>query len=66
MECSGQVGANFFAENSKPSVTLLPDLLQQVPILFFAGDQDLICVRFYFLSIGAFHGYQLADQVFRG
>ena len=43
-ECNGNVGANFWVQYSKPSVFLLPELLQQIPILFFAGDQDLICV----------------------
>lgn len=43
VECNGMVGANFWAIKSRPSVFLLPDLLEKVPILFFAGDQDLIC-----------------------
>ncbi|KAK4704204.1 carboxypeptidase D, partial [Phenoliferia sp. Uapishka_3] len=42
-ECNGNVGANFWVGYSKPSVTLLPALLEKIPILFFAGDQDLIC-----------------------
>lgn len=44
VECNGQVGANFWVQESKPAVFLLPKLLEQLPILFFAGDQDLICV----------------------
>lgn len=44
VECNGQVGSNFWAVQSKPSVSLLPALLEKIPILFFAGDQDLICV----------------------
>ncbi|KAL8283707.1 hypothetical protein RQP46_005502 [Phenoliferia psychrophenolica] len=43
MECNGQVGGQFWVGYSKPSVTLLPALLEKIPILFFAGDQDLIC-----------------------
>lgn len=43
-ECNGIVGSNFWAIKSQPSVALLPKLLEQVPILLFAGDQDLICV----------------------
>ncbi|KAM0756169.1 alpha/beta-hydrolase [Meredithblackwellia eburnea MCA 4105] len=43
VECNGNVGANFWVGYSKPSVTILPKLLEQVPILLFAGDQDLIC-----------------------
>lgn len=42
-ECNGQVGSAFTAANSVPSVKLLPDLLSQVPIILFSGDQDLIC-----------------------
>ncbi|MCJ1377649.1 Cell death protease [Xylographa soralifera] len=42
-ECSGSVGRAFRAHDSKPSISLLPDLLSQVPILLFSGDQDLIC-----------------------
>lgn len=43
VECSGQVGSQFWARKSAPAVTLLPSLLEKVPILLFAGDQDLIC-----------------------
>jgi carboxypeptidase D len=42
-ECNGQVGAAFNARNSVPSIKLLPDLLSQLPIILFSGDQDLIC-----------------------
>lgn len=42
-ECSGAVGGAFRAANSLPSITLLPDLLSQIPIILFSGDQDLIC-----------------------
>jgi carboxypeptidase D len=42
-ECSGAVGGAFNARKSKPSLTLLPDLLKEVPILLFSGDKDLIC-----------------------
>ena len=42
-ECSGEVGGNFKARSSKPSIQLLPNLLQQMPIILFSGDQDLIC-----------------------
>jgi len=43
MECNGAVGSEFNARTSVPSVKLLPDLLKQVPIILFSGDQDLIC-----------------------
>ncbi|KAM0793726.1 hypothetical protein ACM66B_001150 [Microbotryomycetes sp. NB124-2] len=42
-ECNGQVGSNFWVVESRPAVVLLPDLLKKMPILMFAGDQDLIC-----------------------
>ncbi|CAF4267278.1 unnamed protein product, partial [Adineta steineri] len=33
----------FQAFNSKPSIDLLPDLLGQIPILFYNGEYDLVC-----------------------
>lgn len=43
VECNGQVGAAFSARNSRPSVELLPGILEQLPIVLFSGDKDLIC-----------------------
>jgi carboxypeptidase D len=43
VECNNQVGSAFTAKNSKPSVRLLPSLLEQMPVLLFNGDQDMIC-----------------------
>lgn len=42
-ECNGQVGSAFNARNSQPSKVLLPGLLEQMPIILFSGDKDLIC-----------------------
>lgn len=42
-ECNAQVGSEFRAGNSKPSVTLLPDLIKEVPTILFSGAEDLIC-----------------------
>lgn len=42
-ECVGAVGSTFDANKSKPSITLLPSLLEQVPIVLFSGDKDIIC-----------------------
>ncbi|KAI9789677.1 MAG: Cell death protease [Peltula sp. TS41687] len=42
-ECVGSVGSSFKAAHSKPSITLLPSLLEHMPIILFSGDQDLIC-----------------------
>ncbi|OJD19259.1 hypothetical protein AJ78_00789 [Emergomyces pasteurianus Ep9510] len=43
-ECAGAVGGAFKALKSKPSVELLPGLLEEgLPILIFSGQKDLIC-----------------------
>ena len=42
-ECNGAVSSAFQAPTSKPSIQMLPDLLESVPILLFSGDKDLIC-----------------------
>ena len=42
-ECSGAVGGAFKPRNSFASITLLPKILEQVPVLLFSGDKDLIC-----------------------
>ncbi|KAK5740429.1 Cell death protease [Elasticomyces elasticus] len=43
VECNGQVSSNFRVPNSAPAIALLPGLLEQVPIVLFSGDKDLIC-----------------------
>ncbi|QIW98203.1 hypothetical protein AMS68_003721 [Peltaster fructicola] len=42
-ECNNQVSAAFSPRNSKPSIQLLPSILEKVPIVLFSGDKDLIC-----------------------
>ncbi|GAA5850271.1 hypothetical protein JCM8547_001073 [Rhodosporidiobolus lusitaniae] len=42
-QCSPTVGAKFWTPNSVPSVMLLPDLLEQMPIILYNGDKDLMC-----------------------
>ena len=42
-ECSGAVGGAFKPRNSHASITILPKILEQVPVLLFSGDKDLIC-----------------------
>jgi carboxypeptidase D len=42
-ECAGAVTGQFKAAKSKPSITMLPGLLEHVPVVLFSGDQDLIC-----------------------
>lgn len=43
MECNGAVGSAFHAAKSPPSITFLPELLEQIPIVLFSGAEDLIC-----------------------
>ncbi|ODQ52926.1 carboxypeptidase KEX1 [Saitoella complicata NRRL Y-17804] len=43
VECTGAVTSTFKAQNSRPSREFLPELLKDMPVLLFAGDQDLIC-----------------------
>lgn len=42
-ECNGAVGGAFRAHKSKPSIQLLPELIEQVPTVLFSGAKDLIC-----------------------
>lgn len=42
-ECSGAVSGAFQTVKSKPSISLLPGLLEQMPIILFSGEKDLIC-----------------------
>ena len=43
MECNSGVGSAFRAKQSQPAVRLLPDLLSEMRIVLFSGEQDLIC-----------------------
>jgi len=43
VECSGAVGSSFSPRTSKPSITLLPGIIEKLPVILFSGDQDLIC-----------------------
>ncbi|KAJ3555877.1 hypothetical protein NM688_g2335 [Phlebia brevispora] len=42
-ECRGQIHRNFATQHSNASVTVIPRVLERIPLLLFAGDQDLIC-----------------------
>ncbi|EMD96545.1 hypothetical protein COCC4DRAFT_75673 [Bipolaris maydis ATCC 48331] len=42
-ECNGAVSGHFRARKSDPSVKFLPEIIEQVPVLLFSGDKDLIC-----------------------
>ncbi|KAK9476413.1 Alpha/Beta hydrolase protein [Lipomyces japonicus] len=43
VECAGAVSRAFTAKNSKPASDLLPRILEQIPVLMFNGDKDIIC-----------------------
>ncbi|EGW30146.1 uncharacterized protein SPAPADRAFT_73535 [Spathaspora passalidarum NRRL Y-27907] len=42
-ECTGRVGNKFRARHSVPAVHLLPRLTEQIQVLLFNGDKDIIC-----------------------
>lgn len=43
--CSSSVGRGFHANNDmlKPVIRLIPDILDKIPVLVYAGDADFIC-----------------------
>lgn len=43
IECSGAVGSAFNSVKSHPTIQMLPDIIKEIPIVLFSGDQDLIC-----------------------
>ncbi|KAG2740240.1 alpha/beta-hydrolase [Suillus brevipes Sb2] len=43
VECSGRVSDELHECLSPSSITLLPSVLEKIPVLLFAGDQDYIC-----------------------
>ena len=43
VECESAVHAALTNQNSESSVVFLPKILKRIPIMLFAGDQDLIC-----------------------
>ncbi|KAI0307074.1 carboxypeptidase KEX1 [Multifurca ochricompacta] len=43
VECQQRIHSQLNQRSSESSVTLLPRVLEKIPVLFFAGDQDLIC-----------------------
>lgn len=42
-ECRGRVSSEFNGNAAPSGITLLPGILEKIPILLFAGDQDFIC-----------------------
>ncbi|KAI0751082.1 alpha/beta-hydrolase [Daedaleopsis nitida] len=43
VECKTRVHAEFTARTSNSSITVLPRVLERIPVMLFVGDQDLIC-----------------------
>ncbi|KAL0950076.1 hypothetical protein HGRIS_010080 [Hohenbuehelia grisea] len=43
VECRGPVHSAFKESNQNSSIVVLPKVLERIPVLIFAGDQDLIC-----------------------
>lgn len=43
VECSGRVSDELHEYLSPSAITLLPSVLEKIPVLLFAGDQDYIC-----------------------
>ena len=43
VECRSRVHTEFSVRTSNSSVTVLPRVLEKIPVMLFVGDQDLIC-----------------------
>jgi len=43
VECRGTIHSHFEETKLNASITVLPKVLSKLPVLIFAGDQDLIC-----------------------
>ncbi|KAF9266185.1 alpha/beta-hydrolase [Marasmius fiardii PR-910] len=43
IECRSRVHSELHDNASNSSIVLLPKILEKIPVLIFAGDQDLIC-----------------------
>ncbi|KAH7887403.1 alpha beta-hydrolase [Phlebopus sp. FC_14] len=43
VECIGRVGMEMNDKLSPSSITILPSVIERIPVLLFAGDQDFIC-----------------------
>ncbi|TCD68479.1 Cell death protease [Steccherinum ochraceum] len=42
-ECRGVIHTNFNTRHSNSSITIIPRMLERIPLMLFAGDQDFIC-----------------------
>lgn len=43
VECNGRIGSELRNRNVSSSVSILPRVLEKIPVMLFAGDQDFIC-----------------------
>jgi hypothetical protein len=43
VECQSRVGRELGSAKDPSSITVLPRLLEKIPVMLFAGDQDFIC-----------------------
>ena len=43
VECKTRVHTEFSTRKSNSSITVLPRVLEKIPVMLFVGDQDLIC-----------------------
>ncbi|THG98100.1 hypothetical protein EW026_g4029 [Hermanssonia centrifuga] len=42
-ECRSKIHINFSTRHSNSSITVIPRVLERIPVMLFAGDQDFIC-----------------------
>lgn len=42
-ECQSRIGSQLTLKNSPSSITFLPRIIEQIPVMIFAGDKDFIC-----------------------
>ena len=43
VECKTRVHTEFSTRKSNSSITVLPRVLEKIPVMLFVGDQDMIC-----------------------
>jgi len=43
VECLGRIGSNLNEAADPSSITLLPSVIERIPVLLFAGDKDFVC-----------------------
>ena len=43
VECKSRVHTEFSTRKSNSSITVLPRVVEKIPVMLFVGDQDLIC-----------------------